>query len=143
LETSLALIADAMAPAGDPWWIIGSTAVALHGADPVSIDDIDVVLSVADAGRVLPTIGVALTPGSSDGQFRSAIYNRWAVPAHPAEFMAGFELYEEGAWSPVTFTTREQVRPGIFVPSNDELHALLLRFGRPKDLRRAASLRSA
>ena len=132
-----------MAPASDPWWIIGSAAVALHGADPGNIDDIDVVLSVADAGRVLPAIGVALTPGSSDGQFRSAIYNCWAVPVHPAEFMAGFELCEEGAWSPVGFATREEVRPGIFVPSHGELHALLLRFGRPKDLRRAASLRSA
>ena len=143
METSLALIAEAMAPAGDPWWVIGSAAVALHGADPGSIEDIDIVLSVTDARRVLPAIGVALTPGSSDGQFRSTIYNRWAVPAHPAEFMAGFELYEDGAWSPVGFATREQVRSGIFVPSHDELHALLLRFGRPKDLRRAASLRSA
>lgn len=132
-----------MASALEPWWIIGSAAVALHGADPGSIDDIDIVLSVADAERVLPGIGVALTPGGSDGQFRSAIYNRWTKPAHPAEFMAGFELCEDGSWSPVTFATRVEIRPGIVVPSRDELHALLLRFGRPKDLRRAASLRSA
>ena len=132
-----------MVGARDPWWIIGSAAVALHGADPGSIDDIDVVLSVSDATRVLPSLGVALTPGGSDGQFRSALYNRWTEPKHPAEFMAGFELFEEGAWVPVVFSSREEIGSGLFVPSRDELHALLLRFGRPKDLRRAASLRSA
>lgn len=132
-----------MAPARDRWWIIGSAAVALHGADPGSIDDIDIVLGVADAERILPSLGVAPAAGGSDGQFRSAIYNRWTKPPHPAEYMAGFELCEDGRWSPVTFATRVEVRPGIFVPSRDELHALLLRFGRPKDLRRAASLRSA
>lgn len=132
-----------MAPARDPWWVIGSAAVTLHGADPGSIDDIDIVLSVADARRVLPPLGVALLPGGSDGQFRSAIYNRWTIPAHPAEFMAGFELCEGAQWIPVGFVSREEMRPGIFAPSRDELHALLLRFGRPKDLVRAASLRSA
>lgn len=132
-----------MAPAREPWCIIGSAAVALHGADPGRIDDIDVVLTVADAKRVLPPLGVSLAAGSSDGQFNSAIYNRWKVPHHAAEFMAGFELCEDGQWSPVTFATRVEIRPGIFVPSRDELHALLLRFGRPKDLQRAASLRSA
>lgn len=132
-----------MAPALRPWWIIGSAAVALHGADPGNIDDIDIVLSFDDAARVLPALGVELAAGGSDGQFRSAIYNRWTAPAHPAEFMAGFELYEAGDWIPVTFETREEIRPGIFVPSCSELHDLLLRFGRPKDLRRAASLRSA
>lgn len=132
-----------MAPARDPWWIIGSAAVALHGADAGSIDDIDIVLTAADAERVLPPLGVELAAGSSDGQFRSAIYNRWTKPQHPAEFMAGFELCEDGNWSPVTFATRVEVRVDIFVPSRDELHSLLLRFGRPKDLKRAASLRSA
>lgn len=143
LDPSLALVAEAMRPALDPWWIIGSAAVALHGADPGDIRDIDIVLSVADAAHVLPPLGVALSPGASDGQFRSAIYNRWATPPIPAEFMAGFELFRADGWSPVTFATREEVRPGLFVPSRDDLYALLLEFARRKDVLRAASLRSA
>lgn len=143
LDESLARVAQAMAPAVDPWWIIGSAAVALHGADPGEVRDIDVVLSAADAARVLPPLGVAPTPGQSDGQFRSAVYNRWNDPPIPVEFMAGFELMRGGGWQAVTFVMREEVRPGLFVPSRDELHRLLLDFGRPKDIVRAASLRSA
>lgn len=143
LEETLARVAQAMAAAVDPWWIIGSAAVALHGADPGGVRDIDVVLSVADASRVLPPLGVALTPGRSDGQFRSVVYNRWNDPPIPVEYMAGFELMRGGDWQAVTFATREEIRPGLFIPSREELHRLLLDFGRSKDIVRAASLRSA
>lgn len=132
-----------MALAQDRWWIIGSAAVALHGADSGVIDDIDIVLSVNDARRVLPPLGVPLTPGGGDTRFRSEIYERWAIPPVPAEFMAGFDLNRRGEWVPVRFQSRDEVRPGLFVPSRDELHQLLLDFGRQKDIVRAASLRSA
>jgi hypothetical protein len=48
LGETLARVADALAEARQPWWIIGSAAVALHGAD-VTVGDVDVLLGEADA----------------------------------------------------------------------------------------------
>lgn len=132
-----------MARAEDPWWIIGSAAVALHGRDPGGIADLDVVLSVRDAENLLEPRGVVPEARPPHPQFHSPWFARWDGTPLPTEFMAGFTLCEEGAWRPVTFTTRETVRVGeanLFVPSRDELRALMLRFGRGKDLQRTAAL---
>jgi hypothetical protein len=48
LGETLARVADALAGARHPWWIIGSAAVALHGAD-VTVGDVDVLLGEEDA----------------------------------------------------------------------------------------------
>lgn len=42
LSASLSAIGSVMAEAHDPWWIIASAAVALHGADPGHVSDVDV-----------------------------------------------------------------------------------------------------
>ena len=54
LDATLARVAAAMAQAGarDHWWIIGSAAVVLHGVD-TSVADVDLLLSPADAERLL------------------------------------------------------------------------------------------
>lgn len=58
LIASLKAIGTVMNDAYDPWWIIASAAVALHGADAGHISDVDVLLSVDDAMRILPALGV-------------------------------------------------------------------------------------
>jgi hypothetical protein len=57
------------------------------------------------------------------------------------ELMAGLKVNRAGRWEPLSIDTREEVRPGLFVPSRDELCAILIAFGREKDLQRAATLR--
>ena len=125
-----------MASAHNPWWIIGSAAVALHGARPLDVRDIDVLLSVADARRILPGLNVPLTPGVADDRFRSDVYCQWTTPPVPVDFMAGFHVHGE----PLTPATRDEIGPGLFVPSREELRAMLYHFGRPKDMERARLL---
>ncbi|RYE04258.1 MAG: hypothetical protein EOP61_01325 [Sphingomonadales bacterium] len=128
-----------MAGAQDDWWVIGSAAAVLHGASLGEIADIDVMLSVADARRILPGLGVALTPGVADQRFRSEFYCQWTSPPVPVDFMAGFTAH--GA--PLVPATREAITIGeqiLFVPAKDELIAILQFFGRPKDLERARLL---
>lgn len=60
--------------ARDPWWIIASAAVALHGADPGGVADVDILLRAADARVILPAIGIELRIGSVHAVFRSSIF---------------------------------------------------------------------
>ncbi len=143
LSSSLNAIGNLMAGAHDPWWIIASAAVALHGADPGHVSDVDVLLSVADAGRILPAIGMELRPGSAHPAFRSSIFGTWAGTALPVEFMADFHHRSGERWLPVQPTTRVSVeveRMAVFITERTELQAMLAAFGRPKDIQRARSL---
>jgi hypothetical protein len=143
LAASLNAIGNIMVEAHDPWWIIGSGAVALHGADPGRVADVDVLLSVADARRVLPTIGIKLRQGSAHADFRSSIFGIWTGTALPVEFMADFHRRSGEAWLPVRPATRRPIKldgVNIHVPERAELQSILAAFGRPKDIGRARSL---
>lgn len=132
-----------MAPARHDWWIIASAAVALHGADPGAVRDVDVLLDPRDANAILPALGLEPVAGSADPKFRSDLFARWTGAPLPVEFFAGFHLLEDGEWNEIRPATRHEVRVGkatLFVPERAELKAMLLRFGRPKDLARAALL---
>jgi hypothetical protein len=143
LSASLYAIGPIMDQAHDLWWIIASAAVALHGADPGHVADVDVLLSVADAGRILPTIGIELRQGSAHAAFRSSIFGTWTGTALPVEFMADFDHRSGEAWLPVRPVTRQPIRVDgviVFVPEKAELQSMLTAFGRPKDMERARSL---
>jgi hypothetical protein len=143
LSETLAAVAAAMATARHDWWIIASAAVALHGADPGAISDVDVLLDRRDAETVLHSLGLIGTAGKADERFRSDMFARWQGSPLPAEFFAGFHLLEAGSWREIRPVTRQLVQLGedlLFVPERAELKAMLLRFGRPKDLARAALL---
>lgn len=144
LERGLRAVAGAMADARDPWWIIGSAAVALLGGASVHVADLDVLLSPADALRVLPALGLHPGPGGVDSRFRSSIYARWEEPELPVEFMADFDLCQNGVWQAVLPATRIAHHLGdvvLYTPERAEMRAILQGFGRPKDLRRADLLR--
>jgi hypothetical protein len=143
LHETLGIVAECMAPARHEWWVIASAAVALHGADPGAIGDVDVLLDPRDAGVILPGLGLAPEPGSADAKFRSDLFARWTAAPLAVEFFAGFHLLESGVWNEVRPITRQAVKLGeqiLFIPERAELKATLLRFGRPKDLARAALL---
>jgi hypothetical protein len=132
-----------MQSAQRPWWIIGSAAAALHGASPITVADVDVLLSVADARRTLPTLGLKPVSGNGSSQFRSEVFATWYGHPLPVEFMAGFYVCAEGRWAPVVLKTREAITiqgAEVFVPGRRELLGLFASFGRPKDLERGRLL---
>ena len=143
LNATLLAVAEVMAPALAAWWIIGSAAVALHGAGPVEVADIDVLLDPADALRILPAIGIEPRRGSDHPDFRSEVFGTWHANPLPVEFMAGFHHRRDGHWHPVEPTTRLSVpilHATLFIPSREELRQTIASFGRPKDLLRARML---
>lgn len=143
LTASLKAIGTLMSTAQEPWWIIASAAVALHSADPGHVGDVDVLLGIADAIRILPSIGIEPRPGSEHADFQSSIFGTWNGTSLPVEFMAGFRHRREGTWRPVLPATRHAIEVGgttVFVPDRVELRYLLSTFGRPKDIERSRRL---
>ena len=137
------VLGEAMAAARDPWWIIGSAAVALHGADAGMIGDVDVVLSVPDAHRLCAMRDVAIGQTAAHPLFRSRLFARWTGTPLAIELMAGFEVATADGWHPVNPVSRQRIETGgatVYVPVAGELIALLRLFGRRKDLTRAAAL---
>jgi hypothetical protein len=140
LDQSLAMAAELAASAADPWWIIGSAAVALHGGKVGRVKDIDLMMSARDADVFLRRAGVTERVGDKSDRFRSAVFGTWQKPPVPVEVFGGFEVATAAGWRPVVLESREQVTIGgvrVFVPSAAELVRLLHSFGRAKDLERA------
>jgi len=143
LRDTLRALAAVMAEAQDDWWIISSAAVALYGDAPIHVGDVDVLLSAADARRIFPRIGIAPLPEPGNALFRSDIFGRWDAPPLTVEFMADFRYCRDGKWIDVAPASRDRIDVDgatLFVPAREELRALLLSFGRRKDLDRAALL---
>lgn len=143
LVASLKAVAEVMENARDAWWIIASAAVALHGADPGPVADVDVLLSLRDARRIIPLLGLPVQGGSDHAEFRSTIFATWRELPLPVEFMADFHHCRDGHWHPIVPTTRERIAVDgktLFVPDRAELGNILQSFGRPKDLARAVRL---
>ncbi|WP_037488001.1 hypothetical protein [Sphingomonas phyllosphaerae] len=137
-DAALAQVATALRDTRDPWWVIGSAAVRLHGAE-TSVADIDVLVSERDAGSVLRDWPRAVTIGAASERFRSHPFARLEGAALPVEVMADLELCTDGVWRRVLPATRVAVA-GVFVPARDELAAILRAFGRDKDVARAGLL---
>lgn len=141
LAASLTMLARVMADAREPWWIIGSAAVILHGAD-TEASDIDVLLGVAGANDLDVRLGLGLRGGRGSALFRSERYGRWSEPLLPVEFMAGLAVRGGATLVP---RTRVPIAVGdavVHVPDRREMIAILELFGRPKDRARADLLRA-
>lgn len=137
-------MAGLMQAARRRWTIIGSAAVLLHGGDAGEIADIDVLVDAADIPRLDRALGGLFGPGEPTAQFRSAAFARWTAPPLPVEFMAGLEVCRNGHWTPVAIPPPQLIGVAdarLPVPDRTALIALLDRFGREKDRRRAAALR--
>ncbi len=139
LTTTLSQVAAALRSAHDPWWVIGSAAVWLHGVG-TAVSDVDVLTSASasDARAMLAAWPDAVI-GAAGERFRSQPYARLPGRGLPIEIMAGIEVRVGHIWRAVRPMTRT-ARAGVFVPERAELVAILRLFGRDKDLRRAALL---
>ncbi len=142
LEAGLVRAAEALGQPRDPWWVIGSAAVVLHGAE-TEVADIDLLLSERDAQGLLSQPGCMRIRTEPSPLFRSALFARWDGAGLPIELMAGLEVANAGAWVPVQPQTRVVVQvagASVHVPDRAELGEILEMFGRPKDLARRTLL---
>ena len=143
LGRTLRAVGEEMRAAHDPWWVIASAAVALHGVDLDDVADVDVLLSIGDARRLFAALDIAPHPQADHPQFRSDLFGTWMAAPLPVELMAGFRYRTEHGWHAVRPQTRVAVDVegvSVFVPDRAELGVLLRDFGRPKDRVRAARL---
>ena len=129
----------------EPWCLIGSAAARLLGAE-VSVADVDVLVSHADADALMALWAdrrdVAHAPADGD-RFRSR-FARFRFPGLPVEVMGGLELDQGEGWQPVS--PGRLVLAGVQgmavpVPALGEQIRILESFGRDKDRERAATLR--
>ena len=143
LRQTLLTVAAFMRGARDDWWIIASAAMALHGASPIDMADVDLLVSERDGHALLGTLGLPFVLPIATDRFRSALFARWDGALVPVEIMAGFHVRTGDVWRPVVPTTRIAIPISdftLFVPSIDELIAHCRLYGRPKDVQRAAIL---
>ena len=137
-------VAEALASARDPWWIIGSAAVALHGEDPGTVNDIDVIISPRDFDRLEAARILKPVKHRTRDHFNSEKFGRSRVGEYEVEYFADLRVLADGEWHLVEFDEAEIVDcqgVELRVPARAELIDLLQLFGREKDLRRAACLR--
>ncbi len=145
LRETLVMTVDAMRDAQDPWWVISSAAVALHGVTPIEVGDVDVLMSVGDVRRLMNRLGVVPIEDSASPMFRSMLFGRWETLPLVVEIMAGFHVATSAGWTEVLPRTRVSLPLDgrvVYVPDRAELAGILRMFGRPKDLERVRLLTS-
>lgn len=143
LDAALQDVARIAGSARQDWWVIGSAAMALHGAR-LQVGDIDLLMSREDAALLLPGQGIAPSLGEPHPRFRSEVFGRCACGGFAVEVMAGFHVHDGADWRELVPSSRVPVRVGeatLFVPAVDELIWMCELFARPKDLERARLLR--
>lgn len=144
LLASLKQVAEITRHLVEPWWLFGSAAMALHGARPIQVGDIDLLVSRGDAPRLLERLGLPIAPGKKSDRFHSEIFASWATPPLTVEILAGFHVRVGEEWREVQPRSREAVTLpcGTFhVPEVAELIEWCRLFGRPKDFQRMKLLR--
>jgi hypothetical protein len=126
----------------DPWWLIGSAAMALAGLEGLDVADIDLLVSERDAAAALSAWLIPPEPPGGNDRFCSLVYGR-RPGALVIEVMAGLQVKTPRGWTAVRPQTRRPVGFGgaaLYIPETPELIAICRLFGRPKDLERARAL---
>lgn len=140
LAKTLDLIVEAAPAFEDDWWIIGSAAAALAGADIAEVRDVDLLLSENDARRLVGRWSDRPKPAAATSdQFRSAVFARFEHAPLAIEAMGGFEMKVRDEWWKIAPLTRVAYGD-VFTPSVAEQIALLEAMGREKDAARISAL---
>jgi len=129
----------------DPWWIIGSAAMALAGVPDTTPQDIDVLCSREDALRLRATWVLHVDRGylpKDEARFRSTFARFTHLPM-PLETMGALQVMTSGGWQPlqvVDDAVLDLHGHAVRVPTLAEQQRILLLFGRAKDLAKAARI---
>ena len=138
-QTALRRVAEFLSETADPWWVLGSAAMALIGVDPGEIRDIDVLVSAGDAEALMTAYSL---PNEADGgtdRFRSTYFLKPDLGDVPVEVMGGYQIRTAGLWTSVEPLSRQRITlddAKIYVPNLSEQMEILKQLGRPKDLAR-------
>ena len=92
LAESLAMVAAMAEASAEPWWIIGSAAVVLHGGKLAEVKDVDLMMSARDADAFLRRVGVEPRRGTGDERFRSRVFGTWDKPPIPVIFKSAPDI---------------------------------------------------
>lgn len=142
LGETLSLIADDLRDLSEPWWLIGSAAMVLHGVELAAIDDVDILTTPAGARALAARWGVEpAMPGPSE-RFASEVFVQRTDTPLAVEVMAGFSVKTLQGWVPVLPQSRVALSGGWYAPSRADLLGMLARFGREQDLERAKLLKA-
>ena len=88
---TLVAVADALQEARDDWWLIGGSAVALHGL-AIDIADVDVLMSARDMHRLIARFHLAPQQGVPVKKVRSDIWVRWTGLPLSVDLMTGLHV---------------------------------------------------
>lgn len=138
-QTALRRITEFLSETADPWWVLGSAAMALIGVDPGEIRDIDVLVSASDAEALMTAYSL---PNEADGGtegFRSTYFLKPDLGDVPVEVMGGYQIRTAGLWTPVEPLSRQRItidNAVVYIPNRKEQIEILKQLGRPKDLAR-------
>lgn len=142
MAETLDLIAADLHVLSEPWWLIGSAAMVLHGVALAAIDDIDILTTPAGARALAERWNVTLTAPTPTEQFDSDVFFQRSDTPLAVEVMAGFRVKTTHGWAPVLPRTRVALEGRWFAPSKTELLKILALFGREQDLKRAELLKA-
>ncbi|HEX5377421.1 MAG TPA: hypothetical protein VFW47_02550 [Phenylobacterium sp.] len=132
----------------EPWMVIGSGAMILAGADWPDCADLDVATTAAGAKALEAAWAAWRLAGNDpapDGPFRSR-FSRYEIPPGAVEVMGDLEVLGPDGWAPLAIRTpARHPMGGRTWPAPDlaEQVRILRRFGRPKDLVKAAFLQGS
>ncbi|MDJ0920826.1 MAG: hypothetical protein QNI84_06830 [Henriciella sp.] len=128
----------------DPWWVLGSAAVALKGYNPQGVRDVDVLVSERDAEALIKRWGIRNQRDGGTATYRSRYFLLPKLGALRVEIMAGYEIVCDDTWQAVQPTSRTRIDVEgmpVFVPSDEDLISLFQMLGREKDLMRISAMR--
>lgn len=142
-DKALASFLDVASEIHDPWWVVGGAATALFLNDTTDVHDIDVLLSPADAQRLIVILELPDSTDEGTERFRSKVYATWTAPAIPIDLLGGFQVKVGEHWTLVNPKTRQAFETAagtVFLPSLDEHIELTRLLGRPRDFERIAEM---
>lgn len=142
LATLSVLVPVAESVFRDPWWIIGSSAMRLSGIAGIEPNDVDLLCSADDVGRLTAAWSEHLDAGWRPGngnRFRSR-FARFVHLPMPLEAMGDLQVDTDAGWQDVRIGASLQIacEEGLVsVPTWEEQIRILRLFGRGKDLAKA------
>jgi hypothetical protein len=129
----------------EPWVVFGSAAMVIRGMDEPQIPDLD-IFTTEPGAAFLESAWARWRSGGyqpdPDAPFRSR-FSRYEAPEGVFEVMGGLRHRTDEVWTPVTIEATERLpfRDRVWPVATTAEHARILRrFGRTKDLARAARL---
>ena len=135
-------VAALLADIQQEWWIIGSSALALHGISGLDVADIDILVPDIEAGALVANrLGAEVVSKDPHPQFHSDLFATLTFAGLDIEVMSGFCVISNGEMLPVLPKSRlafERKFGFLYAPSLEELEDILRLFGRKKDGERLA-----